>query len=74
VLSLGQQGLGEDQAGRRVVRPAPQALPAGGHGLTGPSGLAVEIGQLGEGQGIGVPRHPLLVPPDRVDEAPLVHH
>ena len=70
VLAVVEQGLGQDQPRRRVVRNQRRA-PRGRVAMASPrpAGLAVEIGQRGEGQRVGIPRQPLLVAPDgAVDE------
>ena len=63
-LLVGGEGLGQDEPGGGVVRVARQPVAAQRDGVACAAGLAVEIGQLGEGEGGGIARQPLFLPAD----------
>src|SRR3989441_10781206 len=48
--ALGREGLGEDEARRRVVRVPGETVPAERHGFACPPGLSVEVGELRKGE------------------------
>src|SRR6185503_9825677 len=52
--ALIEQGLGEDQAGRRVVREAVDALATEPDGLLRPADLSIGVGEGSEGQRSGI--------------------
>src|SRR5688572_27798202 len=74
VIPLGEQGLGQDEPRRRVVWPALQPLATEPDGVGGAPRLAVEVGELSEGQRLRIARQPLLVTADGVRERPIVTH
>jgi len=67
-LTIGHERLGQDEASRRVLRIPREPVAAERHGVTRPSGLAIEVGQLREGEGSGIPRQPLLLSADGADD------
>src|SRR4029453_17216132 len=73
-LPVGEQALGQDEPGRRVVGPPLETVATEVDGGRGPAGLAIEVGELGEGKGIGIAREPLLVPADRLEQPAFLHY
>src|SRR5215813_13394399 len=71
-LAVGYQRLGQDEPRRRVVREAREPIPAQRHRVARPPGLSIEIGELREGKGGGIPRQPLLLPADGADDRLVV--
>src|SRR4030095_1919792 len=63
-LLVGRECLGENEPRCGVVRVAGEPVTTQRDGVAATSCLAVEIGELGEGEGRGIPRQPLLLPAD----------
>src|SRR5215475_8747023 len=71
-LPVGSENLDQDEPGRGVVREARQPIAAERDNLADAAGLAVEIGELGEGQGSGIARQPLFLPADGPHDSLIV--
>src|SRR3989442_10237150 len=67
-----QERLGQDQAGRGVVRMADETVAAGRHRVVHAPGLAVEIREQCEAERCRILRQPLLVAADGGGERQLV--